>query len=459
MLLVVLIGLVACNPQTQNEAPPQSDNHSQTSPEVGQSKDEPSPQSEGIPLVSIETLQSDKQRQTSPQVDLARLAALVDGNSKCAFNIYRMLKETDGNLFYSPYSISEALAMTYAGARGDTEKQMAAALSFDLPQNQLHNTFNSLDQSLAHRGEGTQGTDGKGFRLHVVNAIWSQRDYKFLSDFLDVLAVNYGAGMRTLNFRGSPEPSRVTINKWVSDQTERKINNLIPPGEIGPLTRLVLTNAIYLDAAWLYPFNEKATYNSAFRLLDGSTVSVLMMRQTESFGYSEGKDYQAVELPYDGNQLSMVILLPQDGKFKEFEQSLDAGNVAAILKDIEVRRHPSDRTPPRVALAMPKFKYESAFQLAKALRAMGMPDAFGANADFSGMTGTHELFIGEVIHKAFVSVDEQGTVAAAATAVMMVGSPPGEPVRVFVDRPFIFLIRDMPTGTILFMGRVINPGA
>ncbi len=452
MLLVMLIGSVACNPQSPDEMPPQSDNYSQKSPKVDQAKDGPPPQSEEIPLASIKTLQSNKQRQTSPQVDPATLAALVGGNSKFAFDIYQMLKNNDGNLFYSPYSISEALAMAYAGAHGDTEKQMAAALSFNLPQNQLHRAFNSLDQDLARRGEGdTHGS--AGFQLHIANTIWGQKDYKFMADFLDVLAVNYGAGMRTLDFQGAPEPSRVTINKWISDQTASKIKDLIPRGGIDPLTRLVLTNAIYLNAAWLHPFNNSNI--DSFHLLDGSTVSVPMMKQTGFFSYSEGEYYQAVELPYDNLQLSMVVLLPESGRFKEFEQSLDVGKVAAIITD---SRHPTHHDSARISITMPKFKYESDFRLKDTLSAMGMQVAFGREADFSGMIGHSEISISDVIHKAFVSVDERGTEAAAATAVWMVGSPPpSEPVLFTVDRPFIFLIRDIPTGTILFVGRVLNP--
>lgn len=398
-----------------------------------------------------EVLQSDKNRETSPDVSGVDLQALVSGNSAFAIDLYQELNKADGNLFYSPYSISLALAMTYAGAGGMTEQQMAETLHFILEQESLHPAFNSLDIELASRGEGAEGKDEEGFRLNIVNAIWGQKDYEFLSEYLDVLAENYGAGLRLLDFIQAPEDSRVTINDWVSEQTEGRIEELIKKGIISSITRLVLTNAIYFNAAWQYPFNEDNSYDSLFHLLNGDDIGVPMMQQTEEFGYTEGNGYQAVELLYDGGELSMVIMLPQPGKFDEFESSLDAQLLAEIISNIEIAN---------VTLAMPKFEYESEFSLKDALEVMGMTDAFSDNADFSGMTGNLDLFIKDVVHKAFVSVDEAGTEAAAASAVIMdLKAAPGEPVEVTVDRPFIFLIRDIQTGTILFIGRVVNPGA
>ncbi len=405
--------------------------------------------------VAGEVVQSEKQRVTSPDVSETDLALLVEGNSAFAFDLYQALREEGGNLFYSPYSISLALVMTYAGARGETAQQMADTLHFILSQDRLHPAFNSVDIELSQRGKGAKGKDGEGFRLNIVNAIWGQEGYKFLSGFLDLLAENYGAGLRILDFANVPEESRITINNWVSDQTEGRIEDLIPQGLIDVLTRLVLTNAIYFNAAWQNPFSEDMTHDGPFYLLDGGEVTVPMMRQTEWFGYAEGDGYQAVELPYDGRELSMVLLLPRAGQFEAFEASLDAQRVDAIVKDLEFRR---------VTLTMPKFEFESDFSLGETLAAMGMPDAFlWGVADFSGMTGNRDLFIGGVIHKAFVSVDEAGTEAAAATALVMptAGPPeePEEPVEITVDRPFIFLIRDIDTGSILFIGRVVNPSA
>jgi serpin B len=399
--------------------------------------------------VSGQVLQSDKPRDTSPVVDKTDLATLVDGNNAFAFDLYQALRQTEGNLFYSPYSISEALAMTYAGARGETEKDMAEALNFTLSQDRLHPAFNSLDLQLKQRGQGAKGKSGEGFRLNVVNAIWGQEGYQFLAQYLDVLAQNYGAGLRIVDFVKETEQSRIMINQWVSDQTEGKIKDLIPPGAIDQLTRLVLTNAVYFNAAWQYPFDENATSNDLFHLLNGSDVTVPMMKQTESFRYAEGANYQAVELPYDGQELSMVILLPKVGQFDAFEKSLDVELVKAIIDKLETSQ---------VTLTMPKFEYESSFGLKQALSTLGMGVSFTPGADFSGIDSEHDLLIQDVLHKAFVSVDEAGTEAAAATAVIVgVTSIPAEPIEVKTDRPFIFLIRDVETGTVLFVGRVLNP--
>ena len=393
-------------------------------------------------------LKSDKGRITSPDVGSDEQALLVEGNSAFAFELYQTLKGQEGNLFYSPYSISLALAMTYAGARGETAEQMANTIRFLLEQERVHPAFNWLAAELAGRGEGAIGKEGEGFRLNVVNAIWGQKNYEFLSDFLDVLAENYGAGLRILDFIAQAEECRVTINDWVSNQTEGRIKDLIPQGAINALTRLVLTNAIYFNAAWEYPFNQEMTADGQFYLLDGRQITVPMMRQTQFFSYAKGAGYQAIELPYDGEELSMVILLPETGHFEGFEEGLQAQQVSDVIGSLQ---------PTHIALIMPRFEFESECSLKDTLAEMGMPVAFSPDeADFSGMTGRSELFITDVIHKAFVAVDEEGTEAAAATAVVVgITSMPGELV---IDHPFIFLIRDIETGAILFIGRVMNPG-
>jgi serpin B len=400
---------------------------------------------------SGEILKSDKARITSLVVDQSDMTMLANGDGEFAFDLYQALKKEDGNIFYSPYSISLALAMTYAGARGETAKQMADTLHYQLDQSALHAAFNNLGIELAKRGEGAKGKDGKGFRLNVVNAIWGQKDYEFLSTYLDSLAENYGAGLRVLDFIKNSNQSREVINQWVSDQTEGRIKDLIPEGSITPLTRLVLTNAIYFNAAWKLPFQPEATTNGPFHLINGTDVTVAMMKQTGSFKYSESDNYQVIELPYDGQELSMVIFLPAPGQFQAFEETMTYQLASNIIEQKIGSR--------QVALTMPKFEFESEFGLKETLMGMGMTEPFRDNADFSGMSNQSDLHIDDVVHKAFVSVDEAGTEAAAASAVIVgTTSMPLEPVILTLDRPFVFLIRDIQTGTILFIGRVMNPG-
>ena len=398
-------------------------------------------------------IRSDRER-AAPSAGNGDLAGLADGNTAFAFDLYRVLRGQDGNLFYSPHSISMALAMTYAGAGGQTASQMANTLRFSLPQDRLHAAFNDLDLQLASRGADVQSQDGEGFRLNVVNAVWGQQGHPFQEAFLDVLAESYGAGVRTADFRETPEESRLVINDWVAENTEDRIRDLIPPDVITPLTRMVLTNAIYFNASWTYPFNEADTRVQPFHLLDGSAADVPMMRTEEEFLYAAGDGYQAVDLPYAEDELSMTVIVPDRGHFREFEDSLDSALVDRVMAGLEFRY---------VTLDLPRFEFESQFQLSETLRSLGMTDAFdSAASDFSGMDGrsclagdSECLYIREVVHKAFVSVDEAGTEAAAATAVMMqTESAPPDPVSVTVDRPFLFLIRDRETGAFLFVGRV-----
>jgi serpin B len=407
------------------------------------------------PVSLLALLKSDRARNLSPVVTASALQALADGNSAFAWNLYQQLiKDEKGNLFFSPYSLSLALAMAYAGAKGDTAKQMADTLHFTLSQDKLAEAFNYVGLELAKRAlmKDLAGKDGHGFRLNVVDDAWGQKDYTFLAGYLDILAENYGAGLRTLDFAKNPEGSRQTINQYISDMTEGRIKDLIPPGGILPFTVLVLTNAIYFNAAWLYPFSETATNDGSFNLADGSKVTVPMMRIGEDFKYYNGNGYQAVELPYVGNALAMDIILPDAGKFTSIEGSLNS----QLVQDMTTKLSLTD-----VRLTMPKFEYSSSFQLGKTLSDMGMPLALSSGADFSGIDGKRDLWIGAVIHKSFVSVDEAGTEAAAASAVMILGAAPNQPkpVELTVDHPFIFLIRDIPTGAILFIGRVMNPAA
>jgi serpin B len=395
-------------------------------------------------------LKSDKPRITSPAVSQTDEATLVAGNDAFAFDVYKYLRAGDGNIFFSPYSLSEVLAMTYGGARGNTEKEMAAALEFQLPQDKLHLAFDALDLALASRSQGAKGKDQQPFRLHVVNAIWGQTGFDFLPSYLELLAENYGSGLRILDFQKNPESSRVAINNWVAQQTEQKIKDLIPEGSITDMTRLVLTNAIYFNAAWLNQFDKNSTKPGDFTLKNGSKVSVPMMHEQESFNYGSGDGYQVVELPYDGNELSMVILLPDQGKFDSFEASLTGQSVTGIIQGMKSRT---------VQLSMPKFTTEQSFGLKSALTSLGMKDAFAPGlADFSGMDGKKDLYIQDVVHKAFIAVDEAGTEAAAASGVIVgTTAVPSDIVKLDINRPFIYLIHDIQTGTILFLGRVMNP--
>lgn len=394
---------------------------------------------------------SDKPRETAPAVNPADSAKLVEGDSTFALKLYQILKSKEGNLFYSPYSISEALAMTYAGARGVTEQQMASALQFLLAQDKLHSAFNNNDIQLAERGQGAQGANDQPFKLNVVNAIWGQSGFKFTQSFLDLLALNYGAGMRILDFKKEAEKSRQTINQWVADQTANKIKDLLPQGSITELTRLVLTNAIYFNAAWDLQFDKNQTQNATFNLLNGTTVTVPMMKlNAKNFNYAEGSGYQAIELPYDGRELSMVVLLPAAQGYAGFESGLDYSRLNNILGQLQNKP---------VNLNMPKFKFETELGLNGNLKALGMTEAFDpAKADLSGMNGARDLYISDVVHKAYVSVDEAGTEAAAATGVVVGTTSMPVDIKEFkMDRPFIFLIKDNPTGTILFLGRVLDP--
>lgn len=401
-------------------------------------------------------LRSSETRAT-PAATAAEVEQLVRGNNEFAFGLYDRLAASGGNLFYSPYSISVALAMTYAGASGETERQMMEALRFQLPGETLHRAFNSLAAEIESRGSERSGDQAGRFQLSIANAVWGQRDHGFREEFLDELARHYGAGVRPADFRANPEESRTTINDWVAERTADRIRDLLPPGIVTALTRMVLTNAIYFNAAWAYPFDPGRTSPGDFHLLDGGVRQVPMMRVTEEFGYASGDGYQAVELPYYGGELAMTLLLPDAGRFQEFEGRVDAALAERILDDIAIRN---------VDLAMPRFEFESQFQLSEALKALGMPNAFNPGAaEFAGMDGKSCaagddacLFIGAVVHKAFVAVDEEGTEAAAATAVLMqVESAPPPPVSVTADRPFLFLISDRATGAILFIGKVQQP--
>jgi serpin B len=330
---------------------------------------------------------------------------------------------------------------------------MAKALHFGLPQDKLHPAFNALDLGLAGRGKDENGQAREGFMLVTANSLWGQKGHEFLPQFLDLLAENYGASMRLVDYKNDAEGARKAINDWVSKQTQEKIADLIPQGLLDEATRLVLTNAIYFKDKWASPFEKENTNAGPFTLLDGSQITTEMMAQSALFSYAQGKGYQGVELPYRGKELSMVILLPDKGLFKQFENALTAEKAKGIIGQLKSKT---------IDLTLPKFKYDVSWSLKDTLSALGMPLAFGeGHADFSGMDGSKLLFISAVLHKAVIAVDEEGTEAAAATAVLMKesGMRISENPKMVIDRPFIFLIRDTKTGAILFLGRVLNPKA
>ncbi len=391
---------------------------------------------------------SDRPRDLSPAASPEDLHSLAEGNAAFALDLYHLLAADEGNLFYSPYSISVTLGMTSAGAGGQTADQMATALHFGLPQDRLHAAFNAYSLDLQARTEAV--TDGTPFELTIANGLWGQQGSAFLPTFLDLLAEDYGAGMRLADFVSDPEAARQAINQWVSDETRERIQDVIPSGAIDAITRLVLVNAIYFQAAWFHPFAADATASAPFNDLEGSSIDVPMMHQDQSYGYALREGYRALELPYQSGGVSMLVILPDEGLFQTVEQAL----TATMLEDIV-----GNLTYGPVILSLPRFTTESSFSLNSALQALGMTDGFDPDrADFSGMDGNHDLYIGSVLHHAFVSVDENGTEAAAATGVIMVpaSAPILEPIEFTVDRPFIYLIRDDLSGTLLFVGRVVG---
>jgi serpin B len=386
----------------------------------------------------------------APQSSKADQTVVVKGNNAFAVALYGQLRSQNGNLFFSPESISTALAMTYAGSRGDTASEMAKTLHFTLPPERLHPAMGALlrDLNAAH----------KGYQLRVADALWAQRDYVFRDDFLQLNKRDYGAGFNPVDFKGATEAARLTINQWVEQKTENKITNLIQPGVLNPLTKMVLTNAIYFKGDWLTPFEKAWTEDDDFHLSPSRNVKAPLMHLNEGFDYLDGGTFQALAIPYESGDLSMIVFLPKDiGGLPALEESLTASHMKQWLDQLQ--------PVPEVILTLPKFQMTRQFSLEGALSAMGMPLAFDATAaDFSAMTGKRELFISAVIHKAYISVDEKGTEAAAATAVVIekaMAMPPRfqpPPPPVFrADHPFVFLIRDNRSGGILFMGRVIDP--
>lgn len=414
---------------------------------------EPDPTSTASPGEPIGLVISDVPRNATSSEATASVAA---ANNAFATNLYAALAEghTD-NLVFSPYSAAVALAMTLEGARGDTATEMADVLHAELAGGAegLGSGFNGLEELLAEiPGEYPVGDDQVVLDLSTANQLFGQQGFGFEQPFLDRLAAEYGAGMRLVDYATAAEDARGQINDWVGDQTRDRIPELIPQGAIDADTRLVLTNAIYLNAPWMTPFEEGATDEGSFTRLDGSEVTADFMHQNAHFGYAEGDGFQVVELPYAGGRISMLVVLPDAGSFDAVESGLDAPQLAALRESLLF---------PKIELSFPRFEFHTQSGLKPVLADLGMPTAFTEQADFSGITSEAPVLISDVLHEAFISVDEEGTEAAAATAVIvsLTSAPLDPPPVVTVDRPFLFLIQERETGTVLFMGRVMDPTA
>ena len=373
---------------------------------------------------------------------------VVDANNQFAFDLYSRYQSKDGNMFFSPYSISSALAMTYEGAKGQTAQEMQSVLHLPSDIEKIHSGFADINNGL--------NAAGKPYMLSVANALWAQKDYPFKQDYFNIVDTYYGGKVTNLNFVKETEKSRVTINTWVEDNTNKKIKDLIPKGILSEDTRLVLTNAIYFKANWSSKFNVRSTSDGQFKLSSGQGITTSLMHQTSSYNYSENSDMQMLEMDYLGNDLSMLVILPKENNLAQLESSFSKEKLDAWKKNM---------TNEKVQVTLPKFKFEEKYFMKDDLKAMGMPTAFdGSRADFTGMwtrQNDENLYISQVIHQTFIEVAENGTEAAAATAVIMAETTSirvEEPPKIFTaDHPFIFIIQEKDSGNILFMGRMSDP--
>ncbi|MCI0457901.1 MAG: sigma-70 family RNA polymerase sigma factor [Gemmataceae bacterium] len=402
-------------------------------PPQAEQKPQPQPQPRPEPRPNPQPLRD------APVLDVD---ALVAGNGQFARDLYGRLRQKPGNLFLSPHSISTALAMAYGGARGKTAQEMAKALHFGLEQDRLHPAFGTLGRQLDRSGKV------RGCKLIIANALWGQAGHAFLADYLALTKDHYGAGLLDVDFVKAPEAARQTINLWGEKQTEGRIKELLPQGFPTRGTRLVLTNAVYFQGSWERPFWKEATKEEPFYLTPAKKVNVPLMFHWTSFRYHEDDRLQAVELPYRGRELTMVVLLPKkaDG-LPALEDDLVAGKVDEALTKLK-------KTD--IRLFLPRFKAASEFSLKKVLSDLGMADVFRLGANFSGMDGQSKLHLTEVFHKTFVEVNEEGTEAAALSGGGA-GGIKAPPPTFRADRPFLFLIRHTHTEAVLFLGRVVDP--
>ena len=389
-----------------------------------------------------------------PSIDDERLAELAAGNAEFALDLHRRI--ADGNTFCSPYSISTALAMTYAGAAGETEDQIRETLRYTLGAD-VHPAISDLEAALESRETtdpvgGDEDEDLDAFQLAVANALWAQDGFPFHDEYVELIETFYGAGMQVADFESAPDDERERINEWVADRTGDRIDELLPDGSIDVDTRLVLTNAIYFLANWEHQFNPDDTEDGTFTALDGTETTAAMMTQNLRTNYAEWNGHEAVELPYVGGDVSMVLILPAEGEFEAFERDLTADNLFGIFDEL------GDASGD---LRLPRFEFDTDVQLSEVLSEMGMPVAFDEHeADFRDMSPEGDrLYVDDVYHEAFVAVDEEGTEATGATAVVInEESAPAQSFDLAFDRPFLFCIRDRPTDAVLFLGRVTDAG-
>jgi serpin B len=396
-----------------------------------------------------ERIASARERVTTP-APAEDVAATVASGTELALDLHRLLAADRENVFFSPQSIAFALSMAYPGAAGETATAFERTLRLTLGEAAHHRAMNDLARQLASRGEGAAGADGQPFRLRLVNQLFARQGLAFETPFLDLLAEEYGADGRLLDFAGAPEPSRLAINAWVARATEERIPELLGGGTIDRDTAAVLVNAVYFNAAWETPFPAAATAPRPFTLLDGSTLDVPMMHGDDVPAKAAPVDggLDVVELPYDGGELSMLLLVPPAGGLADFEAQLTAARLAELVAALE---------PEHLSLSLPRFEVRTAAPLRGPLSDLGLGVAFTEFADFSRMTTEAALCVKDVVHEAFVKVNEAGTEAAAATAVIM--GPTSAPTNrsVVIDRPFLFLVRDHATGAVVFLGRLARP--
>lgn len=391
-----------------------------------------------------EVSQSDRvDEQRAAEEMPADVRSVVASSNTFALELFDVIREEEGNIFLSPYSIATALAMTYAGAAGSTATEMAEVLRIQLSAEDAHPAFGDLVESL------DRGSESGNYELSVANALWPQTGYTFLESYLSIPKDHYDAMLEELDYAGATEAARLRINAWVEEKTKEKIKGLLHEGDLDAATSLVLTNAIYFKGFWASQFNPEHTRTRPFTLIGGTEVLVPMMYQKAPFKYASLEQLKVLEMPYQGDDLSMIILLP--------DETDGIGKLEGQLSDESLARWTGAMREIRLEVMFPKFSMSSRFDLSEVLSGMGMPSAFTPGADFSKMTGARGLYIDKVIHQAFVDVDEKGTEAAAATAVIMTKSASIN--RFVANHPFLLLIRDNVTGSILFMGRVTDPTA